>query len=519
MPSLPAVTSLTASAPALHQLPRATEVKTLAPSSQSNPKSDFAALIHSFTDAMPSNAEGAAEATPANSPVPLKPNLLTPNAPGQTQAKLVDGEPLTAQRRTRATNEKPEARDLVPEVDLSNIQPSAQIISLNSQEALPLTFNWLSSPVSATQASEMKGALQLTQECTLDPQRATSQQVVTSASGGSTPPLNNPQLPLPFQQQTQGFELAVHPEAVEVPSALTLPDIIRTTVPPRTKIAFEAHLTQDTSKTDRQTSAIPQIPDARSEAGTSGISADRKAGALIPAATRGSTRDGVASAPESPAASDTNRRDTRTGPLSDRNLSASQNAPDAQDRKPSFIETNTQPVNRHAAELNPEPNTAPLAQQHTQRQAENAKPVERPSLSTASQHDIPESAPPRTEPARDISFRIASANAEPVDIKLTERSGQVRVAVHSADPALTRSLQANVTELAGKLERSGFHAETFIPNRAEPGRESHANPNFQDSPKDRRAPHYEPPRPKKFSRSSQTDFQVNMLTNTQQEKS
>ena len=148
------------------------------------------------------------------------------------------------------------------------------------------------------------------------------------------------------------------------------------------------------------------------------------------------------------------------------------------------------------------------------RQTEPARAADK--LPAAVAPELPEPPAPRTEPARDISFRIASAT-HPVDIKLVERAGEIHVAVRSIDAALTKSLQANVSELAGKLERSGFHAETFLPGKLETLKDPQANAGFQDAPRDRRAPQNEPPRPKKAARNNDTTFEISMLQNTTQE--
>ena len=148
------------------------------------------------------------------------------------------------------------------------------------------------------------------------------------------------------------------------------------------------------------------------------------------------------------------------------------------------------------------------------RHTESTRAGEKPSAAAAP--ELPEPPAPRTEPARDISFRIASAT-HPVDIKLVERAGEIHVAVRSMDPALTKSLQANVSELAGKLERSGFHAETFIPGKLETLKDPQANAGFQDAPRDRRAPQHEPPRPKKPAHHGGTTFEISMPHNTTQE--
>jgi hypothetical protein len=50
-----------------------------------------------------------------------------------------------------------------------------------------------------------------------------------------------------------------------------------------------------------------------------------------------------------------------------------------------------------------------------------------------------------------------------VDVRLIERSGEVRVAVRTPDAQLAGDLRANLSTLATRLEQSGFRAETWHP--------------------------------------------------------
>jgi hypothetical protein len=78
--------------------------------------------------------------------------------------------------------------------------------------------------------------------------------------------------------------------------------------------------------------------------------------------------------------------------------------------------------------------------------------------------EVPPPPPARpTEPVRDVTLRL-SADSQHVDVKLIDRGGELQVAVHSADPALTTDLRASVRELVGGLEKSGFRAETWQPS-------------------------------------------------------
>jgi hypothetical protein len=69
-------------------------------------------------------------------------------------------------------------------------------------------------------------------------------------------------------------------------------------------------------------------------------------------------------------------------------------------------------------------------------------------------------------PARDISLRISGDANERVELRVTDRAGEVRVAVRTGDSDLAGSLREHLPELVNRLERSGFAAETWRPAQA-----------------------------------------------------
>ncbi len=77
--------------------------------------------------------------------------------------------------------------------------------------------------------------------------------------------------------------------------------------------------------------------------------------------------------------------------------------------------------------------------------------------------------PPEVTPSkpaeglRDISFRLVDGSKEQVEVRLLERAGELRVSVRSADPQLNTELRNGLGDLAGKLEKTGFHTETWHP--------------------------------------------------------
>ena len=136
----------------------------------------------------------------------------------------------------------------------------------------------------------------------------------------------------------------------------------------------------------------------------------------------------------------------------------------------------------------------PVSTPHTTGASSHTPAQEKAAPATVPSSDIDELPALKTEPARDISFRVASNDSNAVEVTLVDRAGQIHVNVRSADPSLTQSLQSNVAELAGKLEQSGFRTETSIPNHTGNGsdpQQSSASQNTQQQQQEqqqRRAP-------------------------------
>lgn len=65
-----------------------------------------------------------------------------------------------------------------------------------------------------------------------------------------------------------------------------------------------------------------------------------------------------------------------------------------------------------------------------------------------------------------IVVRVAREDATLVDVQVKQVSGQVQVAVRTADPALQSSLRQELPALVSSLERAGYRTETFTPAAA-----------------------------------------------------
>ena len=79
---------------------------------------------------------------------------------------------------------------------------------------------------------------------------------------------------------------------------------------------------------------------------------------------------------------------------------------------------------------------------------------------------VPAAAEPQsasTTPLKDISFHLTQAGAEKVEVRVVQQAGEVHVAVRTGDTDLAHGLRQGLTDLVGKLEDTGYRAETWRP--------------------------------------------------------
>jgi len=74
-----------------------------------------------------------------------------------------------------------------------------------------------------------------------------------------------------------------------------------------------------------------------------------------------------------------------------------------------------------------------------------------------------ETSQPASETIRDISLKLTNQDQSSVQVRLTERAGELHVSVRTPDAGLTRNLREGLSELVGRLEQSGYRAETWRP--------------------------------------------------------
>jgi hypothetical protein len=113
------------------------------------------------------------------------------------------------------------------------------------------------------------------------------------------------------------------------------------------------------------------------------------------------------------------------------------------------------------------PSAAPPVTKH------ESEPTTQPQDARPDVAALPEAgAMSRSEPVRDLSIRIGNNPGNQVDVKIQERAGEVHVSVLSSSPSLTSDLRQQVGDLVGKLDRAGYHAETFKPTSSTPSQQT-----------------------------------------------
>jgi hypothetical protein len=90
-----------------------------------------------------------------------------------------------------------------------------------------------------------------------------------------------------------------------------------------------------------------------------------------------------------------------------------------------------------------------------------------PAFPTASAPVDPAAGPVRTAAAHDIKLQVGVEGEQRVEVRVTERGGDVYVAVRTPDTRLAGELRQDLPALASRLEQSGFHATTWTPPAAD----------------------------------------------------
>jgi hypothetical protein len=129
-------------------------------------------------------------------------------------------------------------------------------------------------------------------------------------------------------------------------------------------------------------------------------------------------------------------------------------------RKPADSSVSTDPL-AAITHIPASPLTAPESQPPAAKMTEPAATAEAPAPTASTPTDP---APPvQTRAAHDIKFQVAGEGEQRVEVRVTERGGDVFVAVRTPDSRLAGDLRQDLPALAGRLEQSGFHATTWQP--------------------------------------------------------
>src|SRR5205807_1928170 len=97
--------------------------------------------------------------------------------------------------------------------------------------------------------------------------------------------------------------------------------------------------------------------------------------------------------------------------------------------------------------------------------------------------EVPPAAAPRSEPSRDITLRLSEDNKS-VEVRLVERSGELRVAVRSPDAQVAESVRAGLSDLVERLDQRGFETEVWRPQPGVTAQRSDAGSNSHPESRD-----------------------------------
>jgi hypothetical protein len=85
-----------------------------------------------------------------------------------------------------------------------------------------------------------------------------------------------------------------------------------------------------------------------------------------------------------------------------------------------------------------------------------------------------------TEAVRDISLNLSNKDQN-VQVRLSERGGELHVTVRTPDSTLTHGMREGLSDLVGRLERGGYRAETWQPTGGDSRDRGHDSPSRRGS--------------------------------------
>jgi hypothetical protein len=102
---------------------------------------------------------------------------------------------------------------------------------------------------------------------------------------------------------------------------------------------------------------------------------------------------------------------------------------------------------------------------------------------------------PKTGPANQISITLPAGDQQNVQVRLTDRGGEIRVSVHAPNEELVGTLRQDLGSLTSKLNQSGFSTEAFTPSAGESLPRDRQNPDLRQQNhenSDRQTPEHSP---------------------------
>ena len=119
--------------------------------------------------------------------------------------------------------------------------------------------------------------------------------------------------------------------------------------------------------------------------------------------------------------------------------------------------------NQNAHTGQPEMNIAPADALPRNSEAETPAGAMAESKETAAARPVEPEQPPAPPVSHEVSLRLADGENN-VDIRMTERAGEIRVTVHTPEGNLANSMRNELPDLVGKLRQTGYHAEAWRPS-------------------------------------------------------
>ena len=187
---------------------------------------------------------------------------------------------------------------------------------------------------------------------------------------------------------------------------------------------------------------------------------------------RGEKQPGLTQSPQAPAVlGKEDAENVPTNPKSNSQATASPISSESAASKPKAVAV------ERVAENVPTNPKSPAAFAMPEREASSRGPQNSPKSTTAPEvkasalmQETELQAKPtiRSEPAREISIRIPSADHGNVDVQIVERDGKVQVTVRGSDTQLNSALRGELTELVHTLDQKGYKTETWTPSETNP---------------------------------------------------